>query len=99
MERAMIRAGEGGVLTADLLDLPQPAEPADPEPSHMVVAGPATPNEPKVISEIRSLKAVEKEMISEALTFYRGNIQQASAKLGIGRNTFYRKMKEYGISL
>ncbi len=37
-------------------------------------------------------------MISESFSHFQGNIQRAAAKLGIGRNTFYRKMKEYGIS-
>ncbi|HEY3309950.1 MAG TPA: sigma-54-dependent Fis family transcriptional regulator [Desulfuromonadaceae bacterium] len=56
----------------------------------------ATKENPVV--EIRTMKEVEKALILDALSLYSGNIQKASAKLGIGRNTLYRKMKDYGIS-
>jgi transcriptional regulator of acetoin/glycerol metabolism len=36
-------------------------------------------------------------MICEALDFYHGNIRKASEKLGIGRNTLYRKLAEYNL--
>lgn len=41
-----------------------------------------------------SLKDVEKKMIAEALETS-NNIKEASEKLGIGRSTLYRKMKEF----
>jgi len=46
---------------------------------------------------LRSLEAVEKETICNAVAFYKGNIHRAANSLGISRNTLYRKMKEYGI--
>jgi sigma-54 dependent transcriptional regulator, acetoin dehydrogenase operon transcriptional activator AcoR len=85
LERAIIRSGKLGVLTADLLDFscaPQPQKVA-------VESKPAG---------LTSLRDAEKQLICDALTFYEGNIQKASTKLGIGRNTLYRKMKEFGIS-
>jgi sigma-54 dependent transcriptional regulator, acetoin dehydrogenase operon transcriptional activator AcoR len=84
LERAIIRSGVQGVLSAEMIDFscaPQPAQRAEAKPT-----------------EITSLRDSEKRLISEALTFYEGNIQKAAAKLGIGRNTLYRKMKEYDIS-
>jgi transcriptional regulator with PAS, ATPase and Fis domain len=94
IERAIIRAGEEGVLTADLIDFDGQEAPlalAEEEvaPVKLLPEGP-TP--------VKSLREVEKEMISKALAVYKGNIQKASAKLGIGRNTLYRKIKEYGLS-
>jgi sigma-54 dependent transcriptional regulator, acetoin dehydrogenase operon transcriptional activator AcoR len=91
IERALVRAGEGGVLTAEILEFPDQKCPVD-GPS------PETPKLEKAPIPVRPLKEVERDMIREALAFFQGNIQQAAAKLGIGRNTFYRKMKEYGIS-
>lgn len=85
LERAIIRSGPLGILGPDLLDFsfaPQPAA------ARMADTRPV---------EITSLRDGEKRMISEALAFYEGNIQKASIKLGIGRNTLYRKMKEYDI--
>ncbi|UFS69211.1 sigma-54-dependent Fis family transcriptional regulator [Geomonas sp. RF6] len=82
VERAIIRCGVDGVLTGDLLDCGTTLKP-----------------KPEVRkTEITSLRDAEKGMIYEVLTFYQGNIQKASTMLGIGRNTLYRKMKEYGIS-
>lgn len=51
----------------------------------------------KLPSEL-SLKEVEKKMITQALK-ETNNVQKASRKLGIGRSTLYRKMKEFEISL
>jgi arginine utilization regulatory protein len=40
---------------------------------------------------------VEKRTVSEALSACHGNIKQAAARLGIARNTLYRKMQEFGL--
>lgn len=86
IERAVIRAGAGGSLTADLVnfDCSAPLQTAAPE---------AAP--PR---EIKSLRDMEKDAIIDALALCDGNIQKVSIKLGIGRNTLYRKIKEYGIA-
>ena len=49
------------------------------------------------VTEIKSLKEIEKDTIMQALNLYKGNILKVSAKLGVGRNTLYRKIKEYDI--
>ena len=36
-------------------------------------------------------------MIRFATTHYRGQMSEMARKLGIGRSTLYRKMKEYGL--
>jgi sigma-54 dependent transcriptional regulator, acetoin dehydrogenase operon transcriptional activator AcoR len=81
IERAIIRAGDSGVLTAALLDPPTREVP---------------PTESRSVP-LKSLRDAEKDIIAEALAFFAGNIQKTAAKLGIGRNTLYRKMKEYRI--
>ncbi|MFZ5643203.1 MAG: sigma-54-dependent transcriptional regulator [Bacillota bacterium] len=45
-----------------------------------------------------SLKDLEARAMSEALSYHKGNITLAARTLGIGRNTLYRKMREYNIS-
>jgi PAS domain S-box-containing protein len=82
LERAIIRAGKDAILTADLLEF-QNHEP-------LLMAETKT-------SRIKSLREAEKDAISEVLPYCQGNIQKAAAKLGIGRNTLYRKMKDYGL--
>jgi DNA-binding NtrC family response regulator len=46
---------------------------------------------------VRSLAAVELEMIKLAIDRYNGQMSEVARRLGIGRSTLYRKLKEYGI--
>ncbi|MEL6422781.1 MAG: helix-turn-helix domain-containing protein, partial [Pseudomonadota bacterium] len=47
--------------------------------------------------EIRDLEAIEADMIRLALGRYRGHMTKVAERLGIGRSTLYRKMKDYGL--
>ncbi|HXY58259.1 MAG TPA: sigma-54 dependent transcriptional regulator [Methylocystis sp.] len=47
--------------------------------------------------EMRRIEDIEAETIRFALAHYRGQISQIARRLGIGRSTLYRKMKEYGL--
>jgi len=47
--------------------------------------------------DIRSLEAVEADMIRLAFGRYRGRITEIAKRLGIGRSTLYRKMREIGL--
>ncbi|MBN9033118.1 MAG: sigma-54-dependent Fis family transcriptional regulator, partial [Rhizobiales bacterium] len=47
--------------------------------------------------DVRKLADIEEELIRFALKFYRGQMSQVARKLGIGRSTLYRKLKDYGI--
>lgn len=47
--------------------------------------------------DVRSLEAVEADMIRLALGRYRGRMTEVAKRLGIGRSTLYRKMREIGI--
>lgn len=82
IESAMLHAGKKDILSA----------------SHLVFDAQDFPVfEDKKDVEVIPLCEMEKEAITVALSFYGGNIQKVAAKLGIGRNTLYRKIKEYGI--
>ena len=48
-------------------------------------------------SDIRKLDDLEREIITFALAHYRGHMSEVSRKLGIGRSTLYRKLKDYGL--
>jgi DNA-binding NtrC family response regulator len=57
------------------------------------------PNVLKLIDDkgdVQRLDRLEAETIRFALTHYRGQMSAVARKLGIGRSTLYRKMKEYG---
>jgi DNA-binding NtrC family response regulator len=47
--------------------------------------------------EVRSLEAMEADMIRLALGRYRGHMTEVAKRLNIGRSTLYRKMRDYGL--
>nr|WP_255561690.1 sigma-54 dependent transcriptional regulator [Pseudohoeflea sp. DP4N28-3] len=47
--------------------------------------------------DVRPLADVEEELIRFALHFYRGQMSEVARRLGIGRSTLYRKLKDYQI--
>ncbi|MGI6851674.1 sigma-54-dependent transcriptional regulator [Mesorhizobium sp. 1B3] len=46
---------------------------------------------------VRTLADVELEMIKLAIEHYNGQMSEVARRLGIGRSTLYRKLREYGI--
>ncbi|SON57221.1 Transcriptional regulatory protein ZraR [Hartmannibacter diazotrophicus] len=46
---------------------------------------------------IRTLEALEADMIRLAIEHYGGRMAEVARRLGIGRSTLYRKLREYGI--
>jgi DNA-binding NtrC family response regulator len=46
---------------------------------------------------IRKLEDIEADMIRLALNRYRGQMSEVARKLGIGRSTLYRKMRDMGL--
>lgn len=47
--------------------------------------------------EVRLLEALEADIIRFALDHYRGHMSEVSRRLGIGRSTLYRKLKDLGL--
>jgi sigma-54 dependent transcriptional regulator, acetoin dehydrogenase operon transcriptional activator AcoR len=83
IERAVNLADDGQALSAGHLSLDEPPAEAETEGGQLPV---------------RSLRAVERDNICQALILCKGNISHVAAQLGIGRNTLYRKIKEYRIT-
>ncbi len=87
IERAMI-LGSGDVITPDLL----PKE---------IVAGPQTRDEEPLAFQVPrggvSLRALEKELVKQALELAGGNQVRAARLLGISRDAFRNRMKKYGM--
>jgi sigma-54 dependent transcriptional regulator, acetoin dehydrogenase operon transcriptional activator AcoR len=48
---------------------------------------------------IKPMTEMERDLIEKALDECRWNVTQTARRLGIGRNTLYRKINDYGISL
>ena len=47
--------------------------------------------------DVQPLEHMEAEIIRFAIRIYRGRMSEVARKLGIGRSTLYRKLKDYGI--
>ena len=46
---------------------------------------------------MRKLEDVESEMIRLAISHYEGHMSEVARRLGIGRSTLYRKVRENGL--
>jgi len=83
-----------------------PVEPPKPiEAQAIEIAEPASSAEPgegiavfDQDGDVRPLAEIEAAMIKLALERYRGRMTLVARKLGIGRSTLYRKLKELGLS-
>ncbi|RAK26148.1 DNA-binding NtrC family response regulator [Falsochrobactrum ovis] len=49
--------------------------------------------------QVRSLAQIEEDAIRLAIDHYEGQLSEVARRLGIGRTTLYRKLKEYGIDV
>ncbi|WEX10368.1 sigma-54 dependent transcriptional regulator [Chelativorans sp. AA-79] len=84
---------------------PDPNEPADPpEQAGETRQDPPQPRSGllRVLDEsghVRPLDAIEHEVIRFAIEHYGGRMSEVARRLGIGRSTLYRKLKEMGIDL
>ena len=107
LENAVFRAvvlAEGDVLTQ--AEFPQiraqveGIDPGEPEPENAVLPaqdGPGTLRALDERGEMRALADVEGEMIRLAIERYNGQMSEVARRLGIGRSTLYRKLREMGI--
>ena len=48
---------------------------------------------------MRPLNEVESDIIRAALSYYDGRMAEVARRLGIGRSTLYRKVRELGIEV
>ncbi|MEM1086815.1 MAG: sigma-54 dependent transcriptional regulator [Pseudomonadota bacterium] len=80
-----------------------PAVPASPKPANdLVPVDPVATSDSSPVpvmedGEVRSLSDVERDLIAYAIVFYEGHMSEVSRRLGIGRSTLYRKVREYGL--
>jgi DNA-binding NtrC family response regulator len=99
-------AWEADAAAAETAAAAHPGEPVKVEPVELDFGLPAAPEQAAgaqiaavdADGEVRRLADVEAAMIRLALERYSGRMTVVARRLGIGRSTLYRKLKELGIS-
>ena len=49
--------------------------------------------------DLRSLEEIERDLLAFAIDHYEGHMSEISRRLGIGRSTLYRKVREYDLTV
>jgi DNA-binding NtrC family response regulator len=49
--------------------------------------------------EMRALQDIERDILQYAIDYYQGHMSEVSRRLGIGRSTLYRKVREYDLDM
>jgi DNA-binding NtrC family response regulator len=49
------------------------------------------------MGEVRTLEDIERDLLRYAIAHYRGNMTEVARRVGIGRSTLYRRLKELGL--
>jgi DNA-binding NtrC family response regulator len=70
-----------------------------PVPANAMVAGdgPVPIMDPD--GELRPLQDIERDILQYAIDYYQGHMSEVSRRLGIGRSTLYRKVREYDLDV
>jgi DNA-binding NtrC family response regulator len=48
---------------------------------------------------LRTLEAIEKDLIQLAIDTYDGRMSEVARRLGMGRSTLYRKLRDHGLEV
>lgn len=107
LENSVFRAivlSDGDALTPN--DFPQISglvSPARSVPEAAVMTTDATTGQKLAISDeagdLRTLEAIERDLIQYAIDHYAGHMSEVARRLGIGRSTLYRKVREYDLKV
>ena len=107
MEDMPSLAGAPSTVSADAIPLhetpPQPVPDAAPlEPAGIAAAAAPQPGVLTVLNEdghVRPMEEIEGEVIRLALEHYRGRMTEVARRLGIGRSTLYRRLRELDLDV
>jgi len=97
-------------LSPSAASAPAPAQAAAPDPiagaglpsAAQLVAAPSADAPVRIFDEhghLRTLEEIERDLIQLAIETYSGHMSEVARRLGIGRSTLYRKVREQGLDL
>ena len=70
-------------------EIPTPADPAPDAPVRIL----------DTAGHLRTLEEIERDLIQLAIEIYAGHMTEVARRLGIGRSTLYRKVREQGLDV
>ena len=79
---------------------PVEAAPAPSAPSSLIDLPPLPDHPIRILDErghLRTLEDIEHDLIQHAIAVYAGHMSEIARRLGIGRSTLYRKVREQGL--
>jgi DNA-binding NtrC family response regulator len=68
--------------------------------ARLLSGGPVAETPVRILDErghLRTLEDIERDLISHAIEAYAGHMSEVARRLGIGRSTLYRKIREQGL--
>jgi len=83
--------------TVPLASMPRFSAPVLSAPAHSGSSSAYTMSATDIAGHMRKLEEIETEMIRMAISRYEGHMSEVARRLGIGRSTLYRKLKELGL--
>lgn len=98
---AMIEVACEPAISAPSLVGPQAAEIIPAPYAHAPMALGARAGQVSMLDdfgEVRSITDLERDLLRYAITHYRGNMTEVARRVGIGRSTLYRRLKELGLA-
>ncbi len=81
---------------------PAPPPAAMLQAAHAAMAAPAAEAPVRILDDrghLRTLEDIERDLIQHAIDVYAGHMSEVARRLGIGRSTLYRKVREQGIDV
>jgi DNA-binding NtrC family response regulator len=70
--------------------------------AHAAMSAPAADAPVRILDDrghLRTLEDIERDLIQHAIDVYAGHMSEVARRLGIGRSTLYRKVREQGIEV
>jgi DNA-binding NtrC family response regulator len=87
----------------EVLATVQPDLPSVLQAAHAAMArSPAMESPVRILDDrghLRTLEEIERDLIQHAIEVYAGHMSEVARRLGIGRSTLYRKVREQGIEI
>jgi DNA-binding NtrC family response regulator len=91
-----------GVAAPPVVEDGAPAAPVGPAAAAAMVAEPPKDAPVRILDErghLRTLEEIERDLIQLAIEIYAGHMSEVARRLGIGRSTLYRKVREQGLDV